>query len=99
MVVTATPRPSASVILVRDGPEGLETFMVRRHVRSPVAPSAYVFPGGTVREDDAELAVTNREALAAAISDRSDTRVDLASAAELSVCAVRQLFGDAGVVR
>ena len=28
------PRPSASVILVRDGPVGLESFMVRRHAQS-----------------------------------------------------------------
>ena len=45
-------RLSASVILVRDGSAGLETFMVRRHAQSRVAPSAYVFPGGTVRPDD-----------------------------------------------
>ena len=51
----AEARPSASVILVRDSAQGLETFMVRRHVRSAVAPNAYVFPGGTLRADDLEF--------------------------------------------
>jgi 8-oxo-dGTP pyrophosphatase MutT (NUDIX family) len=92
-------RPSASVILARDGPTGLETFMVRRHARSPVAPSAYVFPGGTVRSDDAD--VVGHEAgaeLAQCLSERSDTPVDQAEAAAFYVSAVRELFEEAGVL-
>jgi 8-oxo-dGTP pyrophosphatase MutT (NUDIX family) len=48
----APARLSASIILVRDSAAGMQTFMVRRHERSHVAPNAYVFPGGTVRADD-----------------------------------------------
>jgi 8-oxo-dGTP pyrophosphatase MutT (NUDIX family) len=92
------PRPSASIILVRDAPGGLETFMVRRHARSPVAPSAYVFPGGTVRPDDASLRVPDPEALARCLSDRSDAPVDPARAADYFVCALRELFEEAGVL-
>ncbi len=96
----AEPRLSASVILVRDGPAGLETFMVRRHARSPVAPSAYVFPGGTVRDDDLTVAVSvdAAAALAQALSDRSDHPVDAARAAAFYVCAIRELFEEAGVL-
>jgi 8-oxo-dGTP pyrophosphatase MutT (NUDIX family) len=95
------PRPSASVILVRDAPggSGLETFMVRRHARSPVAPSAYVFPGGTVRPDDLETEYPpGAQALADVLAERSDTPVDSKQAAALYVAAVRELFEEAGVL-
>jgi 8-oxo-dGTP pyrophosphatase MutT (NUDIX family) len=89
-------KPSASVILVRDGAAGLECFMVRRHVRSPVLPSAYVFPGGTLREDD--FSVTVDEHLERALSARSDTPIDATTASATYVCAVRELFEEAGVL-
>ena len=93
------PRPSASVILVRDGTSGLETFMVRRHARSPVAPSAYVFPGGTIRADDLEFEPElDREGLAQAISVRADTPVEPTQAAAFYVSALRELFEEAGVL-
>jgi 8-oxo-dGTP pyrophosphatase MutT (NUDIX family) len=98
MAEQVSPRPSASVILVRDGATGLETFMVRRHARSPVAPSAYVFPGGTVRTDDASVSPPDRELLARDLSARSDTEVDADQATAFYVSAVRELFEEAGVL-
>jgi 8-oxo-dGTP pyrophosphatase MutT (NUDIX family) len=94
------PRPSASVILVRDAPSGLETFMVLRHARSPVLPSAYVFPGGTVRADDLDFAVepAHAQLLAHALSDRSDAPVLAQDAAAYFVSALRELFEEAGVL-
>jgi 8-oxo-dGTP pyrophosphatase MutT (NUDIX family) len=92
----AVPRPSASVILVRDGQAGLETFMVRRHARSPVAPLAYVFPGGTLRSDDARLPVD--PAIARAVSARSDSPLALETARAYLACAARELFEEAGVL-
>src|SRR5260370_19948092 len=94
------PRPSASVILVRDAPggSGLETLMVRRHARSPVAPSAYVFPGGTVRPDDLDAAPLDGQPLARALSERSDTPVEAIQAAAFYVSALRELFEEAGVL-
>src|SRR5919106_484723 len=48
-----TPRPASTVIVVRDGDDGQpETFMVRRDPRSRFAADAFVFPGGTVQDDD-----------------------------------------------
>jgi 8-oxo-dGTP pyrophosphatase MutT (NUDIX family) len=72
--------------------------MVRRHARSPVMPSAYVFPGGTVRDDDPPAAAEHGPTLARALSERSDTPVDAAQAAALYVCAVRESFEEAGVL-
>jgi 8-oxo-dGTP pyrophosphatase MutT (NUDIX family) len=89
-------RPSASVILVRDASDGLETFMVRRHARSPVAPSAYVFPGGTVRDDD--VSPVESDGLADALSARSDSPVAPGEAGLFYVSAVRELFEEAGVL-
>jgi 8-oxo-dGTP pyrophosphatase MutT (NUDIX family) len=61
-VVDTPPRDAASVLLLRDAPDGagVEIFMVRRHQRSDVLGGAYVFPGGKVDEADAAL-VTERE--------------------------------------
>ena len=86
------------MILVRDGPDGLESFMVRRHVRSPVAPDAYVFPGGTVRPDDLDVVVPDAATLVHALASRSDTPVETEDAVALFVCAIRELFEEAGVL-
>lgn len=88
------------MILARDSPTGLETLMVRRHARSPVAPSAYVFPGGTVRADDFDLVTVplDAELLARMLSERSDSPVEPPQAAALYVSALRELFEEAGVL-
>jgi len=72
--------------------------MVRRHASSPAFASAYVFPGGTVRADDLSFPVGEPEHLAALLSARSDTPVDAATGSALFVCAVRELFEEAGVL-
>ncbi len=46
-----TPRPSSTVVLVRDG-DPWELLMVQRPGGADFAPGAYVFPGGTVHRDD-----------------------------------------------
>jgi 8-oxo-dGTP pyrophosphatase MutT (NUDIX family) len=40
--------PAASVILLRDGDNGLETYLLHRHALMPFAASMVVFPGGRV---------------------------------------------------
>lgn len=45
------PRPSATVLLVRDG-QPWELLMVQRPGGADFAPGAYVFPGGTVHDGD-----------------------------------------------
>jgi 8-oxo-dGTP pyrophosphatase MutT (NUDIX family) len=41
-----TLRDAATVMLVRDGNDGLEVFMLRRNLNSDFVGGAYVFPGG-----------------------------------------------------
>ncbi len=48
--------PAATILLVRDGPTGLEVLMVRRHGKSSFAAGALVFPGGKVDAADDALA-------------------------------------------
>jgi 8-oxo-dGTP pyrophosphatase MutT (NUDIX family) len=45
------PRPSATVVLVRDA-NPWELLLIHRPGGADFAPGAYVFPGGTVHEDD-----------------------------------------------
>jgi 8-oxo-dGTP pyrophosphatase MutT (NUDIX family) len=48
----SVPRPSATVLIVRDTPFGLEVFMVARDRQVDMASGAVVFPGGKVDPDD-----------------------------------------------
>ena len=47
--------PAATILLVRDGPTGLEVFMVVRHHQIDFASGALVFPGGKVDANDASV--------------------------------------------
>lgn len=49
--VTA-PRPAATLMLVRDGDDGLQVLMVRRTRDAAFAGGAYVFPGGALDPQD-----------------------------------------------
>jgi len=50
-----TPQPAATVLLLRDGKEGLEVLMMERH-RDAFFSGALVFPGGRVDPEDHDLA-------------------------------------------
>lgn len=45
-------RDAATVLPLRDRPEGLEVFMVRRHGDSGFMANRYVYPGGTLDAED-----------------------------------------------
>jgi recombination protein RecT len=49
----AATRPAATLLLLRDGPQGLEVLMTRRSSSASFAPGAYVFPGGGIDAADA----------------------------------------------
>ena len=44
--------PAATVILLRDGSDGLETLMLRRNSKLEFAGGMWVFPGGRVDPED-----------------------------------------------
>src|SRR5271154_4804909 len=56
MTNEAAARPAATIVLLRDGGDGLEVFMLVRHHAIDFASGALVFPGGRDEEDDLALA-------------------------------------------
>jgi 8-oxo-dGTP pyrophosphatase MutT (NUDIX family) len=52
----AVPKDAATLVLLRDGGEGLEVFCVERHRESSFMGGALVFPGGKVDEGDRDPA-------------------------------------------
>lgn len=87
MKTPIAPKPSATILLVRDGARGLEVFMVQRHHQIDFATGAMVFPGGKVDEADAHPALA--------------PRCDGAVAEELRaihVAAIRETFEECGVL-
>ena len=88
-------RRASTVILLRDGEDGLELFMMERHVKSDFVGGAYVFPGGTVDRADAV-----DDSLCVGTSD-----ISASSALKLEegglmywIAAMRECFEDAGVL-
>jgi len=81
------PRPAATVVILRDGREGLEVFMVVRHHEIDFASGALVFPGGKVDEADADPAW-------AALAPSSSGALDRA----FLVASARETFEEAGLM-
>ena len=52
----AAARLAATMLLLREGPSGMEIFMVVRHHEIDFASGALVFPGGSVDEGDRDIA-------------------------------------------
>jgi len=55
--VAVAPHPAATVVLLRDGPDGLEAYLQRRPMHLGFAGGLWVFPGGRVDEADRDPAV------------------------------------------
>jgi glyoxylase-like metal-dependent hydrolase (beta-lactamase superfamily II)/8-oxo-dGTP pyrophosphatase MutT (NUDIX family) len=80
-------RPAATVLLLRDGPNGVEVLMTRRSMTASFAPGAYVFPGGGVDAADA---------LSHAQASRRATQSDLHLTQ--AIAAIRESFEELGVL-
>lgn len=83
----AVPRPAATVLLLRDGPQGMEVLMTRRSAKASFAPGAYVFPGGGIDPADAQA-----HALAARRATQDDQRLTQA------IAAIRESFEELGIL-
>lgn len=83
----AVPRPAATVLLLRDGPAGLEVLMTRRSATASFAPGAYVFPGGAIDAADAQA-----HGLAARRATQSDLHLTQA------IAAIRESFEELGIL-
>jgi recombination protein RecT len=79
--------PAATVLLLRDGPQGLEVLMTRRAMTASFAPGAYVFPGGGIEATDA---------LSHPHTKRRSTQSDLA--VTQAIAAIRESFEELGIL-
>lgn len=80
-------RPAATVLLLRDGPSGLEVLMTRRSATASFAPGAYVFPGGGI--DAADQAAHPHAQRRATQSDLHLTQ---------AIAAIRESFEELGIL-
>ena len=99
-VIDTPPRDAASVVLLRDGAQGLQVLLLRRHSQSGVLGGAWVFPGGKVDAGDGAPA-------ALALLDRAPSQIapalgepDLTpeAAASIFIAAAREAFEEAGIL-
>ena len=99
-IITSPPRHASSVVMLRDGAEGLEVFLVKRHGLSDVLGGAYVFPGGKLDDSDAALdAATHLDQDAASLHralGEPETPAEVARG--LFVAALREAFEESGVL-
>src|SRR6478609_2488512 len=89
------PRPAATIVVVRDGAQGLEVLLSRRAERGDHNSGAWVFPGGIVEKNDA-LA----HAACAGLDDaEASRRLGLAQGGlDYYVAAIRECFEESGLL-
>ena len=75
--------PAATVVVVRDGAEGIETLMMRRNSKLSFAEGMWVFPGGRIDPDDGlqdgDEETAARNAAVREAKEEGDLDIDLAS--------------------
>jgi 8-oxo-dGTP pyrophosphatase MutT (NUDIX family) len=81
--------PAATILLIRDGANGLEVFMVKRHHQIDFATGALVFPGGKATKSDFDPVLGDHMDGAAAWS--SEMRA-------IAAAAIREAFEEAGIL-
>jgi 8-oxo-dGTP pyrophosphatase MutT (NUDIX family) len=84
----ATPVPAATILMLRDGREGLEVFMVVRHHQIDFASGALVFPGGKADPQDFDPALVAH--LDGAAGDEAMRAIQ--------VSAIREAFEECGIL-
>lgn len=82
------PIPSATILMLRDGADGLEVFMVVRHHQIDFASGALVFPGGKADPQDFDPALIPYLDGAAADPDMR----------AIQVSAIREAFEECGIL-
>ena len=79
----ATPELAATIMLLRDGPSGIEVFMIVRHTDTAAFAGAAVFPGGKVDPGDRDPSLRVRTDGAEGLDDADLT---------LRIAAIREAF-------
>ncbi|MDH4189006.1 MAG: MBL fold metallo-hydrolase [Betaproteobacteria bacterium] len=92
-----SPRPSSTLILLREGADGHEVFLLQRSHNASFVAGAYVFPGGSVDAADADPRVLAR------VRGLSDAQASARLGVERGglawwVAAVRECFEEGGIL-
>lgn len=93
--MSGSVRSAATVVLLRDGDDGLETFIMRRATTMAFAPRMHVFPGGRVDDIDVNENVHFVTGDVDALAERGST--DAVGIAALYSCAIRETAEEAGI--
>jgi len=83
-----TPVPAATIMMLRDGDDGLEVFMVVRHHQIDFASGALVFPGGKADPADFDQGLDD-------YLDGATTDPDMKA---IQVASIREAFEECGVL-
>ena len=99
-IPSAPPRPASTVVMLRDGPHGLEVFLVKRHGLSDVLGGAFVFPGGKLDASDSLLdPVLHLDQLPTTLhASLGESALDVSTATGLYVAALREAFEESRVL-
>lgn len=87
-------RPAATVVLLRDGADGLEVWLQQRATTLVFAAGMYAFPGGRVDDDEDVSTVTHDVSAEAAVWGDRDGEVVRAHLA----AAARETWEESGVI-
>ena len=94
------PVPSATVVLLRDGPDDMEVLLLRRSPRARFVPGMYVFPGGLVDRGDASRATWER--FDGLLPEHAEERLQIQNAEPPAiayyVAACREAFEETGIL-
>ena len=98
--VTSAPLAAATVVMLRDGMDGLEVFLIKRHIKSDVLGGVFVFPGGKVDKLDAMLDMDTHidQPLVDLHTSLNEPDIDHTTAASLFIAAVREVFEESGIL-
>ncbi len=92
-VSESLPRPSATVVLLRDTADGPETFLVRRHGKA-VFGDMWAFPGGVLEGNDARV----EKSCEGIDQQTADRLLEAPNALMYYSAAIRELFEETGVL-
>ena len=97
------PNPAvdaATIIILREAPDGFQVFMVRRHSKSGFMADRYVYPGGKLDETDCtQVAARHIEGLTPQqATERLEEDVEPLRATGLFLAGIRETFEEAGIL-
>ncbi len=90
--------PAATVLLLRDTPQGIEVLMTRRSLKASFAPGAYVFPGGGIEDADRKQALGQSNIAGAATYSIARRPGQTHMRCATALAAIRESFEELGIL-